>query len=43
MKNDNQELTDQEKALIIESWVRQYKIKKFVIQMPDKVYFSEDE
>lgn len=43
MQNDNQDLTDQEKALIIESWVQKYKIKKFVIQMPDKVYFVENE
>jgi hypothetical protein len=43
MKSDNQELTDQEKAHIIDAWVEKYKIKKFVIQIPDKVYFLKDE
>ena len=40
--NDSRNLTQKEKAEIIQSWIDKYEIVKFVVKTTDKVYYLGD-
>ena len=40
--NDSKNLTQKEKAEVIQSWIDKYEIVKFVVKTTDKVYYLGD-
>lgn len=43
MTDYDQNLTPEEKAALIESWIEKYKIERIVVKMPEKVYYLRED